>query len=136
MVFIFIILSFIGFLDAAYLTIKYYTNEPVVCSVFDGCERVIASSYAAIGPVSVALLGAIYYLAIFLLALVYLGTERKSILIFAARLTVIGFLASLWFIYLQLFVIEALCFYCLISAATSIILFVLGILILRNNTKT
>jgi uncharacterized membrane protein len=42
-------------------------------------------------------------------------------------LTVFGFIASLWFLYVQLFIIHSLCFYCLFSALDSIILFILGL---------
>jgi len=30
-----------------------------------------------------------------------------------------GFLFTLWFVYLQIFVIEAICFYCMVSALLS-----------------
>ena len=127
----FLSVSFIGFLDATYLTVKYYLGTPLNCSILEGCETVTASQYATIGSIPVALLGAIYYLAIFLLIIVYLDTKREGAMTFAARFTIIGFLVSLWFLYLQLFVIKAICLYCMVSVLTSTLLFILGLILIR-----
>lgn len=127
--------SFIGFLDAAYLTVEHYFGVPLYCAILSGCEEVAASEYSAIWNIPVALLGAIYYSLLFFLAVVYLDTKRDSIIRFAAYLTPLGFLASVWFVYLQLFVIKALCLYCIISATTSTILFILGIFVLKYIKK-
>ena len=81
--------------------------------------------------IPVALLGAIYYLVIFALVIAYLDTKKEQVLYFTARFTSIGFLASLWFLYLQLFVIKEICLYCVISVFTSTTLFILGIILLR-----
>lgn len=52
----FLILGFLGFLDATYLTVKHYLGTPINCSIFEGCEKVTTSQYATVGgvPVSVA----------------------------------------------------------------------------------
>lgn len=133
LVWLLVLFSFAGFLDASYLAVKHYLGTPVNCSIFAGCEIVTTSQYAAIWGIPVALLGAIYYLTVFLLVIAYIDTKKERILYFAAYLTPIGLLASFWFLYLQLFVIKALCLYCLISAFTSTILFVLGIILLKRH---
>ncbi|MBI5733239.1 vitamin K epoxide reductase family protein [Candidatus Jorgensenbacteria bacterium] len=127
--------SFIGFLDATYLTVKHYLGTPITCSVFADCEKVTSSQYAVIGGIPVALLGACYYLFIFILVIAYVDTKKDHILYAIARITPVGFLASLWFIYLQLFVIQAICLYCIFSAFTSTILFGLGIILLKFKDK-
>lgn len=124
LVLVFAVLSFGGFLDATYLAAKYYLGEPVVCSILNGCEKVTSSQYAAIFGIPVALLGSLYYLLIFVLTVIYLDSRNEKFFRLAAGLTPIGFLASLIFVYLQVFVIHALCLYCLISAATSTLLFI------------
>jgi uncharacterized membrane protein len=124
------VLSFIGFLDATYLAAKYYLGDPVTCSVFGGCEEVTTGKYAEMFGVSVALLGAFYYLTIFLSSIFYLDSGRKAAASFIGYFTIVGLLASSWFVYLQLFVINAICLYCMISAATSTILFILGMFML------
>jgi uncharacterized membrane protein len=127
----FLIVSLLGFLDATYLTAKHYLGEVPTCSVIEGCEKVLTSSYATVGRVPVALMGAFYYLAIFFLTVAYLDTKRKGLFYFTARLTLVGFLVSLGLIYLQLFVIKAICLYCMASAASSTILFGLGVFVLK-----
>ena len=135
-VWFFAFFSFVGFLDATYLAVKHYLGTPVNCSIFEGCEKVTTSQYATLGGVPVALLGAIYYFLIFILVIAYLDTKKERVLYFTARLTPIGLLASLWFLYLQLFVIKAICFYCMISAITSTMLFIFGIILLRLKGRT
>ena len=130
---LFLFFSFAGFLDASYLAVKHYLGTPVNCSIFAGCEKVTTSPYSAIGGIPVALLGAIYYIIIFLLVIAYLDTKKERILYFTALLTPIGFLFSLWFLYLQLFVIKAICIYCVFSAFTSTMLFILGMIFLKAN---
>ena len=122
----FLIVSFIGFLDSSYLTVQHYRGEPPSCAIFTGCETVASSKYAVVGPIPLALLGLLYYLAIFILTVAYFDTKKERLLLLAALLTIAGFLASLYFVYLQLFVIKAICLYCMISAASSTALFTFG----------
>lgn len=121
------ILSFAGFLDASYLTFKHYSGTPINCAIFNGCEEVTTSQYATIGSIPVALLGAIYYAAIFLLIIAYLDTKNLNFFKLAILLTPLGFLTSLGLVYLQLFVIKAICLYCMVSAVDSTLLFIAGI---------
>jgi uncharacterized membrane protein len=118
--------SLIGFIDAAYLTTKHYLGAPPPCGVFGGCETVTTSKYATIAGVPLALLGALYYLAVFLFVIAYLDTRRIGILQMTAGFSAVGFLASVWFVYLQLFVIKAICPYCMLSAFASTVLFMVG----------
>jgi len=115
----FLILSFFGFADAAYLTAQHYVGFPLECSILDGCELVVTSAYAVVAGVPVALLGALYYGAIFLLTLAYLDTGREAIVQRIAQFTAVGFVASIYFVSLQVFVLGALCLYCMGSALTS-----------------
>lgn len=115
-----------GFLDATFLTIKHVRGELPTCSIVHGCDQVLTSPYSAIGPVPVALLGALFYLLVLVLALVYLDLKKESLLPWIARLTIVGLAASLYFLVLQIFVLKAYCLYCLVSIITSTLLFALG----------
>ena len=108
--------SFLGFVDASYLTIEHFLNRIPPCTV-GGCEAVLTSEFAVIFGVPLALIGVLYYLLVFFLVL-----KNKNIKI----LVTLGFLASLGLLALQAFVIHAFCLYCLGSLATSTILFVLS----------
>ncbi len=121
-----LVVSLVGFADATYLTAKHYSKTPIVCVLLEGCEQVTTSRYAIVYGVPVALGGAIYYLVILLGAILYLDTREDKVLYGVALLTPLGFLASLWFLYVQMFILHAWCVYCLASAFTSIVLFALG----------
>ncbi|MBU6431133.1 MAG: vitamin K epoxide reductase family protein [Patescibacteria group bacterium] len=127
----FIVLSLIGFLDAAYLTIDHYLGSVPPCAIA-GCEIVLTSGQSAIIGIPVALLGSIYYLIILILSIVFLESGKRAIIRFASFLTIIGLVASAYFIYLQFFVIGQICQYCMISAGTSTTLFVAGIYTFRR----
>jgi len=101
----FIIVSFLGFLDATYLTAQHYFGAIPPCFVTTGCETVLTSEHSVIFGVPTALWGTMYYLLLFLLAVLALDLKLDIIRI-AAYLTPIGFFASLYFVYLQLFVIK------------------------------
>lgn len=130
------VFSFIGFLDALYLTVRHYQGLAVPCSVFEGCEIVTKSEYAIILGVPLALVGVLYYLGIFLLVVLYADQQKGSILRVIGHIAVLGFIASLWFLYLQLFVIKALCIYCVISGIMATLLFVVGRFASHNNQET
>lgn len=130
----FLLLSLIGFLDSAYLTGQHYGGETLSCPVTGGCDLVSKSTYAVVSGVPVALLGAVYYLSVFLLCVAYFDTRRAVFMRVVAHATWLGLAASAYFVVVQAAVLGAYCFYCLISAATSTLLFVLGRLVLRDKT--
>lgn len=118
-----VILAFVGFADATYLTAEHFLGGVPVCVITKGCDTVLTSRYSMIGPIPVALVGALYYLVVFLLSLSNLDAKSQRPLQLITVLTGLGFLASAGFLYLQVAVIQALCIYCLTSAGTSTLLF-------------
>ena len=125
------IVSVLGFADALYLTVKHYQGVAPSCIIFSGCDTVATSVYATIGPIPVALLGVIFYFFMLLLSLMYLDRRAKSALVVALLVSSVGVLFTLWFLYLQVFVIKAFCVYCIFSAITSITLFFLSLIAVR-----
>lgn len=120
------IVALIGLADSIYLTVHHLTAEPVPCSLISGCETVLTSSYAALAGIPLAAFGAAAYFAAFSLALLAAYGSRIAWLLFGiASVGMAGF--TLWLLYLQAFVIGAFCQFCLISAATSIALFLIAI---------
>jgi uncharacterized membrane protein len=83
--------------------------------------------------VPVALLGALYYLAVIIGLVYYFQSKKMIVLKCVAAFTSAGFVFSLWFVYLQLFVIHAICVWCMFSALTSTLLFILGIWVLKSH---
>jgi uncharacterized membrane protein len=130
----FLIVSLAGFLDAIFLTTKYYVGT-INCSAISGCQEVLGSTYSDIFGIPIALLGAAYYLLILFAALGYLKYHNKLAANILGLFPMIGLLFSLWLVYLQLFVIKYICIYCMGSALASTILFVLSIFIWKNKTN-
>lgn len=118
--------SFAGFLDASYLTVKHFTNTAIPCSLTHGCEIVTNSVYSDVFGIPVALLGALFYLTVFLGIFAALESGSRTLLRLAARLTIAGVLSSAWFVFVQLVLLHAICQWCMASALTSTVLFVLG----------
>ena len=113
------LVALVGLFDASYLTVEHLSGRSVRCMIVSGCDEVLQSSYATVvGHLPVAALGAAAYFTVFSLAVLaifgYAGARRL-----VAPLVALMFLATLWFVYLQAFVIHAFCVYCLLSAAVT-----------------
>lgn len=122
----FLVLSFIGFLDASFLTIEHYNGAFLKCRFLQGCETVLNSEYSKLMGIPVSLFGVFYYLSVFVGSLFYLDSQNERFLKHLCVYTLAGFFASLYLVYLQAFVIGAFCEYCILSATTSTLLFILG----------
>jgi uncharacterized membrane protein len=94
---------------AGYLTWAHFADSTVLCVAGGGCETVQESEYAEIAGIPVALLGLGAYLTI--LALVAWDSVVARLV--AASLAFLGLLFSLYLLALQLFVIEAVCIWCM-----------------------
>ena len=127
--------SFLGFIDASYLTAKHYMGTALTCALFEGCDVVTTSKYSEVLGVPVSLVGSVYYLSVFIFVAYYLDSQKLRSLALAAYASMAGFAASLGFIYIQVFVLKALCIYCLFSALTSTLLFIAGVSMLMRSKK-
>jgi uncharacterized membrane protein len=109
---------------AGYLTYVHYAGlQPFCAGGGHGCERVQSSSYARLGGIPVALLGLLGYLAI---AVALLAPGERARLA-AAALAVSGFGFSAYLTYLELFVIDAICQWCVASAVLLMLLSVVTV---------
>lgn len=119
------LLAIAGLGVAVYLAYVELTQVVVVCGPVGYCNIVQSSPYAQIIGVPVALLGAISYVAIFILWLGqhYFGSRLGSWPTLALMgLTVFGTLFSIYLTLLELFVIHAVCAWCMTSAVIILLL--------------
>jgi uncharacterized membrane protein len=128
------IVAMFGFVDSSYLTAVHLLGETPACSVLDGCEVVTTSEYSTIGPIPIALLGALYYLAIMIGSFLYLDKKKTKVFKLVSLLPLVGFITSLGLVYLMIFVLEAICIYCIGSAISSTILFIVGLYVLYSTS--
>jgi uncharacterized membrane protein len=127
------LVSLIGLGDALYLTVKHFRHELVPCTVTGGCEEVLNSAYAMVGPVPLATLGAFAYFAVFSLALL-ICFGYKQLRTHLLALIVLMSLMTGYLLYVQGFLIKHFCQFCLLSAAVTItlLLLVIGARIVGN----
>ena len=130
-----LLFSFLGFLDSIYLAAEHYFNFPVTCAIVQGCEQVLNSSYAAVFGVPTALIGAFYYLTIFLAVIAFIDRKKFFFLKVAVILPISGFFFTIWLIVIQLFFLGAFCFYCLLSALFTTILFSLSLFMIFRRLR-
>ena len=125
-----LILAFLGFLDATYLTIIHYKNIVPPCSIAHGCETVLFSKYATIFGIPIALLGVVFYLTMLILLGLFLQTKKKLFLSLALIFSSISIIVSIILVYLQAEVLHAFCQYCLTSEGINFLIFlsILGIM--------
>ena len=109
-----LVLAALGFLISAYLTWTHFAGLTPVCTGSgEGCETVQSSRYATILGIPVALLGLMAYGGLIFSAAVW----REAGIYLGFLITLVGTLFSAYLTYLEIFVIGALCQWCLASAA-------------------
>jgi uncharacterized membrane protein len=122
-------LAIIGLLVSIYMTIYKFTSNDSMCLGSGDCSTVNSSRYSEVNGIPVALIGVIGYAAI--LGIHWLERrndffeENASLILFGVSL--IGFLFTLWLIYVEIALIKALCPFCLASQVTMTIIFILSV---------
>ena len=126
------LIALLGLADATFLTVAHLTGDDAVCGSAVGCSTVLGSSYAAIKGIPTAAFGAIAYFTVFssaiLAAFGYARARGFLIVVIVAM-----FLGSLYFLYLQAFVLHAFCPFCLFSAAMTFLL--MGLVVALPSTS-
>ena len=124
-----LIFALLGLADASYLTYEHFSGNIPPCSYSQfplvDCGTVLKSSYAVILGVPVALLGFIHYALLISFILFTAFTSLRIPRMLAVLQSNLGFLFSLFFVFIQLFILHSICIYCMASALISTILFFL-----------
>jgi len=115
-----VILAVLGLVDSLYLASHAASDTALFCDIgagLDGCNQVAQSPYSQIYGIPLAYLGVGFYALLLVASLVAAG--RHSRFVHQALLVVagVGALFSIVFLYIQLVLIQALCVYCIASAA-------------------
>ena len=123
-------LSLPGIGASAYLTYSHYVDQPTVCAGIGSCEYVQTSEYSEVAGVPVALMGLAYFIGIALLASARLlrvapAIEWAAPAAFAMAIGGTAFVAYLTFV--ELFVIDAICPWCVAVAVMTVVSLLLAI---------
>jgi uncharacterized membrane protein len=122
------ILGLVGLGIATYLAYVEITHIEAICGPIGGCNFVQSSPYARILGIPVAVLGVLHYLAIGALWVGQRYPVRRLANLSALGLlgvTLFGTLFSIYLTCLEIFVVRAICIWCLGSAVTTTILMLL-----------
>ncbi|HSL34546.1 MAG TPA: vitamin K epoxide reductase family protein [Candidatus Limnocylindrales bacterium] len=106
------VLDLVGLAIASYLSVIELQGELPYCGPLKGCEEVALSEYSRIGGVPVAVFGVILSITLFVLAVAWWRTNRPALLAAHYGLSLVGVLFEVYFTYLELFVIGAICVWC------------------------
>lgn len=104
-----VLVTLAGIGVAGYLSWAHFADESVICVQGGGCETVQQSSYSELAGIPVAALGLAAYLTILGLLVWDAPVARLS----AATLAIVGFLFGGYLVVVQLFVIDAVCVWCM-----------------------
>lgn len=109
-----LVLAVLGIGVAGYLVYVHYADVDPVCNIAHGCHKVQTSEYAKLVGIPVALLGLIGYVSI--LAALLVPGQGEAARLGAALFALVGFGFSMYLTYRELFTIDAICQWCVLSA--------------------
>jgi uncharacterized membrane protein len=132
------LLSLLGVFVSAYLYLYKLGKIGSLACGAGSCEAVQLSRWSSFLGVDVALLGLIGYLGLFGLALAGLQpgmTNRRGVAVTLLAASAAGVLFAGYLTYLELFVIHAICFWCVTSAVIITMICVLAGFDLHRTTR-
>ena len=109
-------LSLTGLAIAVYLTTVYLQHVPPLCASSGGCVTVQHSAYAHLAGIPMPVFGLVGYTMLFFTACLPGQRARTAGMVF----TVIAISASVMLTYLELYVIHAICYWCVASATCAL----------------
>ncbi|HUC95694.1 MAG TPA: vitamin K epoxide reductase family protein, partial [Candidatus Saccharimonadia bacterium] len=108
--------NLLGIADAAYLTIAHYSQSVVLAcptTTFINCAKVTSSSYSEIHGVPVSIFGLLFFIVMFNLQLPIFWTKRFAwIKWYRLAFAGLGMISVFWFVYVELYKLNAICLYC------------------------
>lgn len=111
-------LAFLGISNSAYLAQSEAAGTPLICNIdsLSECNKVVSSEYSEIAGISLANFGLLFYTVVFVLAAFELALYNEMLRRALQGFALIGLAASIYSVGVQIFVIDAFCAYCLLSA--------------------
>ena len=124
-------LSLLGAGIAGYLTIEHGRGASPICAFGQGCEVVAQSTYASLGGVPTAAFGLLMYLTLAVLYAVRLFSPPPARVEPVFRLATLGIALvgsgiSAWLTYVQAYILNAMCIWCVSSEVTISLLLIVA----------
>lgn len=126
-----LVLAFFGLADSIYLAQSDLNGTPLLCTAqgLSDCNTVATSQYSRLFGVPLAELGVLFYGIVFVLAALEIVIFDQLLRHALQAFSLVGILSSLYFTFIQKFVIGAFCMYCLASTFIALLIFILASLI-------
>ena len=128
-----VVLAIVGLVAAAYLAITKLVGAPPVCGPLQGCETVANSQYSEWFGIPVAVFGVGASIVLVVLSVLWWRTADRRALLGAYLVGLLGCFVVAGLTYLELFVIHAVCVYCVTYGITIVAGFVVAAITLRSN---
>jgi uncharacterized membrane protein len=129
-------LDVVGLAIALYLSVVELQGGVPVCGPIHGCEEVARSEYSRIAGIPVAVFGVGLSLLLLTLALAWWRTDLYVLLLAHYGLSLAGVIFEFYFLYLQVFVIGAVCIWCTSYGLSLIARFIVALVVwLRNRPE-
>lgn len=129
------VLDIVGLLVAGYLAVVELSGGVPSCGIVSGCEEVAKSQYNNFLGVPVAVFGVGLSVVLLALALAWWRTDIYGLLLGHYALSLVGVFFDGWFLYLQVFVIQAVCIWCLTYEASLLLRFLIALLVYVRQPK-
>jgi uncharacterized membrane protein len=130
------VLDVVGLLIALYLSVVELQGGVPVCGPIKGCEEVARSEYSRIGGIPVAVFGVALSLLLLTLAIAWWRTDLYALLLAHYGLSLAGVIFEIYFLYIQVFVLGAVCIWCTSYGVSLIARFVIALVVWMRGTPT
>ena len=128
-------LDLIGLFIAGYLAVVEVGGGVPVCGPLKGCETVAQSEYSRIAGIPVAVYGVVLSLTLLTLALAWWRTNFRGLLLLHYGLSLGGVIFEIYFIYIQIAVIRAVCVWCTSYGLSLVLRFVVALIVWLRQTR-
>jgi len=122
-----IIFALVGFVIAFMIRHKKQVGHPIMCPIGFDCESVVYSTYSKFFGIDITTLGVGYYgliATLYAIFIVFAGNLPDYLYVIGFLLSVGAVVFSVYLMIVQFLVIKEWCFWCVLSAVTSVALLI------------
>ena len=129
------VLDVVGLLVAGYLAVVELQGGVPSCGIIKGCAEVAQSQYNNFFGIPVAVFGVFLSVALLSLAVAWWKTDIYGLLLGHYGLSLVGVMFDGWFLYLQVFVIKAVCIWCVTYEVSLLLRFLIAFFVWYRQPK-
>lgn len=128
-------LDLVGLAIASYLSVVELQGALPYSGPLKGCEQVALSEYAWVGGVPIAVFGVFLSVSLFVLAVAWMRSGGIELLAAHYVLSLLAVVFEIYFTYLEVFVIGAVCVWCAAYGISLVARFAVALAIWRGRQR-